>query len=241
MPSSQQQKLRSTIYETIKKLNLPCFWYAIHVAGLNDWYLTQKRLLENARKQALETNPDPRFKGGSPRDHLPSMHEELFAGLYAHLIAFLDERGLRHVSLEVRTDNIDDPIVRNFKKTCKRLLDTYPHVHKVPAWDTSTKQKVEAPLEFNVADTSCIDFQIEVVDPTINPVPLGDGYTLAADVLANSLYYLFKHRNPSQLYKPLNEPHAIQNHPLAQNLSAFYDRENGDIIGDRLYTHPKNR
>ena len=87
LPSSQQQELRSAICDTIKKLNLPCFWYAIHVAGLNDWYLTQKRLLENARKQALETNSDPRFKRGSPRDHIPSMHAELFAGLYGQVIA----------------------------------------------------------------------------------------------------------------------------------------------------------
>ena len=235
---SQQQTLRRATYDTIKKLNLPCFWYAIHVAGLNDWYLTQKRLVDDARKRAQEINPNPRYKGGSPRDHPPSMHEELFAGLYAHIIAFLEERRRKRVSIEVRTDQIDSPIVTNFEKICNRLLDNYPKTHKVPGWDTQNKTTVETSVEFNVPDTSYIDLQIEVVDLTINPIPLGDGYTLAADVLANSLYYLFKHRDQSQLYNPLNEPNAIQNHPLAQNLAAFYDWGNGDIIEDRLYRHP---
>ena len=238
---SQQQALRTAIYETSKRLNLPCFWYAIHVAGLNDWYLTEKKLLDDSRKQAQELNSNPRYKGGSPRERPPSMHEELFAGLYAHVIAFLEERRRKRVSIEVRTDQIDSPIVTNFEKSCKRLLDSYPHVHKIPRWDTVEKQKVEASFSFNVPDASYIDLQIEVVDLTINPIPLGDGYTLAADVLANSLYHIFKHRDQSQRYKPLNEPHAIQNHPMAHNLAAFYDWGNGDIIGDRLFSHPKSR
>ena len=221
-------------------MNLPCFWYAIHVDGLNDWYLTQKNLLDDARKRAQETNPTPRFKGGSHRDEIPSMHEELFAGLYAHLVAFLEERQQKKVSIEIRTDQIDGTIVKNFEKDCKRLLDTYPHLHKIPAWDTLAKKQVETTITFSVPDTSFLDIQVEIADLTINPIPLGDGYTLAADVLANSLHYLLRTRDQSQRYKPLNTPAAIESHPLADNLAAFYNWGNGDIIGDRLYRHPNN-
>lgn len=83
LPPTQQASLRNDIYCAIQSMNLPCFWYAIHVDGLNDWYLTQNNLIDDARKRDQEANPTPRFKRGSPRDEIPSMHEELFAGLYA--------------------------------------------------------------------------------------------------------------------------------------------------------------
>ena len=66
-----------------------------------------------------------------------------------------------------------------------------------------------------------------------------DCYVVAADVLANSLYYLFKSRAESERYRPLNEPLAIKDHPIVGNLAAFKDWGDGDIIGDRLYKHPK--
>ena len=43
LPPDQQEALRQDVYAAIRKLNLPCFWYAIHVDGLNDWYLRQKK------------------------------------------------------------------------------------------------------------------------------------------------------------------------------------------------------
>ena len=238
---TEQHNLRCDTYNAIKKLNLSCFWYAIHVAGLNDWYLTQQRNLKGIREKSLEANPAPRYRAGSPRDIRPSMHEELFIGLYGHLIAFLQERRRKKVAIEVRTDQIDSPIINNFEKLCMELLHKYPNVHAVPYWDTFKKQKVEVSIEYNTPDTSDIDVEIEVVDLTIKPVPLGDCYTLAADVLANSLLYLFKNRKESQLYQPLNEPNAIRDHPLADNLAAFYDLRNGDLIGDGLYSHPQSR
>ena len=130
--------------------------------------------------------------------------------------------------------------VKNFAKDCKRLLDTYPHIHKIPGWDTLAKKQVETTITFSLPDMSFLDIQVEVVDLTISPTPLGDGYTLAADVLANSLYYLFRTREQSHRYKLLNAPSAIKSHPLAHNLAAFYNWGNGDIIGDCLYRHPKN-
>jgi hypothetical protein len=84
--------------------------------------------------------------------------------------------------------------------------------------------------------------QIEAVvtQLTINTVRDGDGYVLAADVLANSLHYLFKHRDQAELYEPLNQPAAIIKHPIAHHLAAFYDWGIGDLVGDRLYRHPKS-
>jgi hypothetical protein len=58
-------------------------------------------------------------------------------------------------------------------------------------------------------------------DPTL---PDSDGLVLAADVLANSLNYLFKHRDADALYGPLNCVDAVAGHPLAAHLDAFFAR-----------------
>ena len=241
LPEIQQHSLRKDVYETIRKLDLPCFWYAIHVEGLYDWYQCQKILLERARITASQLNPKPRIKQGSPREYPPSMHEELFAGLYTNLVIFLAERNQTKVSIEVRTDQIDNPIVRNFENVAKRLLAPYPSVNRVSGWDTVTEQKVEDSITFNIENSSEREIDIKVEALTIAPIRGGDGYTLAADVLANSLYYLFKNRDVSQRYKPLNEPNAIMNHPIVDNLAAFNDWGSGDLMGDRLFSHPKGR
>ena len=122
------------------------------------------------------------------------MHEELFAGLLTNLVAFLSERNQTKISIEVRTDQIDSPIVRNFKTAAKRFLSPYPDVHTVPGWDTVKKKDVGACIKFNIENSSGIEIDIEVENLTIAPIQDGDGYTLAADVLANSLHYLFKNQ-----------------------------------------------
>lgn len=242
MKTIQQDNLRQDVYAVIRKLDLPCFWYAIHVEGLHNWHICEKDYLEDARNRAVKSTPEPRIRTGSLQCYPPSMHEELFVGLYAHLLAFLEEREVKkQVSIEVRTDQIDTPIVKNFEKLCTRLLACYPHVYKVPGWDMLTNQKVESTIQFKLEDSCNINVEIEVPKLTINPIHHGDGYTLAADVLANSLNHLFKNRDQSELYKPLNEPNSIKNHPIADNLAAFYSCSSGDIIGDRLYSHPKTR
>jgi len=66
-----------------------------------------------------------------------------------------------------------------------------------------------------------------------------DGLVLAADVLANSLNYLFKHRDADALYGPLNCMDAVAGHPIAAHLDAFFNWGSGDCIGDGIYRHPK--
>jgi hypothetical protein len=241
LPPNQQEALRRDVYAAIRKRKLPCFRYAIHVDGLNDWYLAQRKILEDASHAALAKPQPPRIKRNSPRDNPASMHEELFAGLYAHLIAFLEERDRKEVSIEVRTDQIDSPIVKNFEEIAKRLLSDDPLLKTVKGWDTLTKRVVEGVIEVNVTLPPSMQIEAVVRKLTINTVPDGDGYVLSADVLANSLNYLFKHRDPGERYKSLNQPAAIIKHPLAHHLAAFYDWGIGDLIGDRLYSHPKGR
>src|SRR6266536_5776915 len=50
-----------------------------------------------------------------------------------------------------------------------------------------------------------------------------DGLVVAADVLANSLAYLFKTRPPEEQFKALNTPEAFQRHTLKDCLDSFWD------------------
>ncbi len=240
LPPDQQQALRQDVHTAIRRLNLPCFWYAIHVEGFHAWYLKEKELLEHARQEALKADSQQRIRRGSPRDEPRSLHEALFVGLYGHLIAFLEEKHQKEVSIEVRTDQIDTPIVNNFERIARDLLNDDPDLSMVSGYDIVTDLVVKGAIQITATLPSSLDIEIMVRSLKITPIRDGDGYVLAADVLANSLYYLFKNRDQSELYKPLNKPTAIRDHPIADHIEAvFRDWGSGDLIGDGLFRHPK--
>ena len=239
LPPDRQESLRQDVYAAIQKLKLPCFWYALHVEGLNNWHLIEKERLEDSKRSMLKVRPEPRIKLNNPRINVPSMHEQLFEGLYERLIAFLEERKQKLVSIEVRMDQVDSPIVKNFEAVAKRLLSDDRHLRPVKGWDTKTTQPVHGSIQSDVIYPSTISIEATVSRLIINPIRDEDGYVLAADVLANSLNHLFRCREQSELYNALNEPTAIEDHPIATHFDTFYDWGNGDLIGDRLYRHPK--
>lgn len=241
LPPDQQESLRQSVYAAIRKLKLPCFWYAIHVEGLHHWYLIEKENLEDSKRAALEARPKPRVKPNDPGLKVPSMHEALFEGLYERLIAFLEERKQKMVSIEVRMDQVDSPIAKNFETVAKRLLDDDPQLRLIKGWDTKTRKPVKGTIQIDVTFPSTLSIETTVSSLVLGPIHDEDGYVLAADVLANSLHHLFRCRKQSELYNALNEPTAIKDHPIAKNFDTFYDWGDGDLIGDRLYRHPQGK
>jgi hypothetical protein len=239
LTAQQQQQLREELYAAVREWNLPCFWYAVHVAGFNSHHVEREALTKELReKLAARDNNPPRFKRGSPRSDPPSLHVTLFEGLYSHLVAFLIERDRREVTIEVRTDQVDAPIVERFEEVATELLNDQPLVDQTRAFDTVTKQLVTGALQITVQFPDELKLSPIVNSLSISIAPDSDGLVLAADVLANSLYYHFKSRGAEQLYKPLNRPEAVAAHPLGSHLDAFADWGEGDLIGDALYRHP---
>lgn len=241
LPAEQQAALRTDVFAAIREMNLPCFWYAIHVAGLYDWHKRQREAIETAKQftEAQRTSP-PRVKRGSPREASPSLHVELFSGLYGHLIAFLLEREATATDIEIRTDQVDSLIVREFEQVARRLLSDDPVLKTVKGWDTVINKVVEGTIQVRLEIPDSLVVAPAVRSLSINTVAIEDGYILAADVLANSLNYIFKTRSQEELYRPLNGPDAIKKHPLADSLAAFRDWGTGDLVGDGLYHHPKS-
>lgn len=237
LPDEQKEELRSDVYKAISDSGLPCFWYAIHVAGFRDWHL---RSQDQARQSnELTASSKSRVKRGSPRIPAASLHVELFSGLYGNLIAFLEERERKELNIEIRSDQIDSPIVREFDAVANRLLSADPHVARATGFDTITKSVVEGQVCIQISYPLEMQIGANVRSLSINPIKEGDGLVLAADVLANSLNHLFKNRSDAELYGPLNTSEAVIAHPLARHLDAFNDWGTGDAIGDGLYKHPK--
>ena len=151
------------------------------------------------------------------------MHVALFSGLYSHIVAFLRERGRQGVNIEIRTDQVDAPLVKGFTEVAKELLDNDPRIANATGFDTVEKKVVTGSVTTTVKMPTELDFSPQVSKLSIVTMPDSDGLVLAADVLANSLNYLFKSRGADALYGPLNCMDAIAGHPLAEHLDAFFD------------------
>lgn len=237
----RQEALRNELFSEIKNTNLPCFWYSIHVAGLHAHHQTLTNLLKQQREElrAVRGDVEPRIKGHSPREEAESMHVQLFSGLYSHLVAFLLERGRQGMDVAIRTDQVDAPLVNRFIKVAEELLDSDPSVTETTGFDTIEKNVVTGSVTTTVKWPPDLDFSPLVNSLSIETVPDSDGLVLAADVLANSLNFLFKHRDADAKYGPLNCMEAIAKHPLAAHLDTFINWGGGDRIGDGIYRHPK--
>ena len=241
LSSNQQGAIREELFSAIKNTKLPCFWYSIHVAGLHAHHQTLGAMLKQHGEslRSARGGEKPRIKRGSPREEPASMHVELFCGLYAHLLAFLLERGRQGVDVEVRTDQVDTPIVQRFTEVAKELLNHDPNIVTASGFDTIEKKVVTGSVTTTVKWPPELDLSPLVSSLSIVTMPDSDGLVLAADVLANSLNYLFKSRNTETLYGPLNCKDAVAAHPLGAHLDAFFDWGAGDCVGDAIYRHPK--
>lgn len=232
LPPDRQHALREDIYALIKKHRIPCFYEAVHVAGFHRAYTEHKQVVDQARAARQS-----QIKMGSPRSVAPSLHAALFQGLYGKIIAFCLEREKLRLHIEVRTDRVDAPLVKNFEDTARDLLAFGARIERVTGFDPARKKVVEGTLEIGALPE---DVQIPVVveQLDIRTVDDSDGLVVAADVLANSLEYLFRSRAPAERYRPLNEPEAFKDHPLKASLDSFL-RWDGYNFTDSFYAHPK--
>lgn len=227
----QQGQLRKEMFDLIEQLHLPCFFEATHVAGFHAYYWRVQAMI----KQAMAQRRSPiklSAKGARP----DSLHEALFFGLYSKLLAFCMERGKMLLHIEVRTDQVDAPIFKNFQAAAKSLLDYGANIQTVTGFDPDTKKVVKGAVEIPaVPPAQQLPITITQIDfKRINTL---DGLVLAADVLANSLTYHYRVRGKEERYRRLNTPDALVGHALFRSLDAFTNWGAFDV-SDTLYAHP---
>lgn len=234
---SDQEALRQAVYKVITEKQLPCFWYAIHVEGYHSHHRTMEELVD--APVAAVRSANCRIKVSNNRRKPESLHSELFIGLYGNMLAFIEERKPGKVDIEVRTDRVDKPIATEFRKKAERLLDNSPRTTTVKAFDSKNNEVVSSEIQFKAYWPKELEMRTKVTSLKVETVDDTDPIVVAADILANSLNYLFMNRRGEDVYKDLNRPSAISTHPLAKSLDTFQNWGGPDIIGDQMYRHPK--
>lgn len=233
-----QASLRSGIYKAILDQKLPCFWYAIHVAGFHAFHSDMQQIASGAREQLKIVNLTPRVKGRSPREHPESLHASLFTGLYGHIVAFIEERKPGPVEIDVRTDRVDAPIAKLFRQKAEDLLSVGPKTYPATGYDTIDQRVVKGEIRSQIQYPPELEIVTRVDKLTVTSVGDEDPLVVAADVLANSLLHHFRKRSGDALYADLNRPSAILGHPLEEALHSFRNWGGADM-SDRMYRHPK--
>jgi hypothetical protein len=226
-----QAALRNEMFGLIRSHKLPCFYEAIHVAGFHRAHKELSALVDKAR--ASHTGPVI-VSGGSAKPS--SLHVALFQGLYGKVLAFCDERDKRRLHIEVRTDRVDSPIVKHFQGVANELLDFGANITRVTGFDTETKKIVEGSVTVR---TNAERLPITVEHLEFKVVDDRDGLVVAADVLANSLDYLFRTRPPEEKFRALNTPDAFHRHALKDCLDSFWNW-GGYNFSDSFYRHPRD-
>jgi hypothetical protein len=228
---THQEQLRKEVFDLIEQLRLPCFFEATHVAGFHVYFQRLKDLIENAKLQRRS-----RIKLSANVPKPGSLHEALFFGLYSRLLAFCMERGKPLLHIEVRTDQVDAPIFRNFQTAAKSLLEYGAKIQTVTGYDPDTKTVLKGTVQ-TPAVLPAQQLPITITQLDFKRITTLDGLVLAADVLANSLSYHYRMRVKGERYRRLNKPDALEGHPLFRSLDAFRNWGTFDV-SDGLYAHP---
>lgn len=225
-----QEALRNDTYELIRKYKLPCFYEAIHVAGFNNAHRHVVDTVDAARRRRNST-----VKMSANPVTSPSLHVMLFEGVFSKVVAFCTERKKLQLHIEVRTDNVDEPIAKAFEEAARKLTDYGATVKKVTGFDTVTQKVMSGRVEVGPSPEAALPVTIENLE--LKTVDDSDGLVVAADVLANSLNHLFKNHPDEERYTALNTPEAFVRHPLRECLDSFYNWQ-GYNFTDTYYGHP---
>ena len=231
LPPEHQQSLREEMFSLVRTHKLPCFYEAIHVAGFHRAHKQLRDHVEQARAARQSA-----IKLGGHAATPSSLHAALFQGLYSKILAFCLEREKTRLHIEVRTDRVDSTIVKNFDQEARELLNFGAKIRRVTGFDPKSKRLLEGSVEIGAVP---IENQLPIIVEhlEITVVDDSDGLVVAADVLANSLEYLFRTRPPEERFRALNTPEAFARHLLRDCLDSF-ERWDGYNFTDSFYAHP---
>jgi hypothetical protein len=213
--------------------SLKAYWVyqAIYVEGYYSNYQNDKNIKESFRQ---EQNSKIKFSKNERKERL---HTQLLLGAFAKAAAFCrDNITQKEFTLNIVTDQIDAPIIEEFKVAIKNFLSIgEKKEYTLKGFDTSTQKIVQSHMTTEITfgkefldDFSNISFDIAVSDSPL---------TIVSDILANSAHYYLSSFQKHNLGGELNTIDAIDQHPLAH---LVYGVSSNDIH-DALYNHPNNK
>lgn len=228
----QQEQLRAEIFNYFKEKNVYWTYEAIYVEGFHQ----NAEFIDSLKDKAkAERTSSIKLSGNRTKDLL---HSELFLGAFGKGIAFCLDYVGNEFRLDVITDNIDKDIMKRFNEEAHRLLSVGERKTRiVTGCDPASKKVLKGSISTEVVegkeafgDFSGVSFTITCEDSAL---------TLAADVLANSVFYHLKQKQANNFGQPLNSKLAIEGHPIASLAYGTFAPQKGNYIVDAVYMHPK--
>lgn len=227
---SEQHEMRQEFFEYFLSHGMYWVYEAAYVQG----YAENARRLNEMTKEAHQARRSDVSMSWSPSTEM--LHGALFQGVFGKAVAFSLERVGVPVQIDVITDRTDNKILKIFnQKASELLLVGADSTHEVTGFDQVEKQVVKGKISMSILDPenllgdfSQVGFSIVCEDSAL---------TLAADVLANSVYYQL---NQLQIKSPgvaLNKAQTISEHALKGLLYGGTEVDGIDI-SDTFYRHP---
>ncbi len=227
---SQQHEMRQEFYAYFLNRNIFWVYEATYVQG----YADHARRLNELTKEAHQARRSD--VAMSWRETHDMLHGDLFQGAFGKAVAFSMDRVGVPVQVNVITDRTDVSILNIFEEKASELLSVgEDSTHKATGFDRVAKQVVTGNISMNVLDPGNLLGDFSQVSFTI--VCDDSSLTLAADVLANSVYYQLKKLQDKSFGTALNKTRSMAEHPL-QCLLYGGAADDGIDITDAIYRHP---
>jgi len=232
LESKDQESLRGEIFDYLLSIRAPWTYEAIYVEGLHD----HSQLVASMVNQAKENRRSKIKISGNEKYDL--LHTEMFVGAFGKGVAFCMDHVGHQFHLNVITDNVDKPILKEFHESAEHLLNIGKmSVRKVTGFDPESKKVVTGSISSEITqgfdalgDFLGVSFEISISESAL---------TLAADVLTNSVHHHLASLQKYDLGCALNTQEAIEGHRLAP---IVYGVSGGELdapqLADTIFRHP---
>ncbi|MCK7575901.1 MAG: hypothetical protein MZV65_08385 [Chromatiales bacterium] len=234
LSTSRQGSLRSEIFAYLASVNACWVYEAMYVEGL----YSHAQFVSSLRDKAKESRRSSVKLSGNEKKEL--LHSQLLLGAFGKAVAFCLDCVGNEVRLNVLTDQLDAPIVKEFKEDAKRLFNVgEKREHKVTGFDVVAQKVATGSISSEITeginylgDLSGVAFEISISDSPL---------TIIADILANSVNH---HLSSLQTHSPgsqLNSLEAIAGHPLASLVYGVTGQESEvPQVADTIFRYPGN-
>ena len=230
LSSSQQHEMRQEFFEYFLSRKVYWVYEATYVQG----YADNARHLNELTKGAHQARRSDVAMSWRPTYEM--LHGALFQGAFGKAVAFAIDMVSVPVQVDVITDRTDGAILNIFNEKASELLSMgADSTREATGFDRVAKQVVRGEVSMKVLDPENILGDFSQVGFSI--VCEDSALTLAADVLANSVYYYLSRHQKEIPGGSLNRKSSISKHPLKDFLYGGSE-DDGFDISDVLYRHP---
>lgn len=207
LKKEHQNDLRDLIFSNLRLIKLRWFYKAIYSQGFHQSEFKEKR--------------------GGIGNVNASLHVALFSQVFLHSLMLAASLNKLNLNLLVVTDTIDNGVLNKFKKEANYLIDVimgkkreiFRHVKSEVDGKYNKEYASILTSSDSIPKFEKIQFEIKCKN-----TPL----TLAADVLANSVYYYLRKEPKVNKSSYLNNLKAIADHPLSD--LALVQKDENDIL-----------